>query len=186
MTRRRGGARGLLAGLACLLALGCGAARAVTPAATTTVVVVRHAERSAEGGSDPGLSVEGRARAEELARMLAGADVAGVYSTQYRRTRETALPVARGAGVELSIRAIDAANASRHAADLAAEVIAAHRGRTVVVVGHSNTVPELVGALGGGEAAEMAESEYDRLHLLLIDASGRVRAFAARYGSPGR
>lgn len=115
--------------------------------------------------------------------MLSGADVAAVYSTQYRRTRDTGAVVAEAAGVDLTVRPIDAANAARHARDLAAEIIATHGGRTVVVVGHSNTVPDVVAALGGGEVEDLPESEYDRLYLLVLDGSG-VRSVAARYGRP--
>lgn len=168
----------------CLVGGACAAARSASaPAAATTVVVVRHAERPSDSGSDPGLSAEGEARAQALVRALAGAEVAAVYTTQYRRTRDTGATLAEAVGVEVTVRPIDAGNAARHASDLAAEVIAKHRGETVVVVGHSNTVPDLVAAFGGAEPEEIAESEYDRLYLLVVDGGG-VRSVAVRYGRP--
>ena len=182
MMRRRT-ARAAVATVVVLTAGACAPPR-VTPSAegATTVVVVRHAEQEAGAGNDPSLSELGRERAAALAEALAGARVVGVYSTQYRRTRETAEAVARALGLESSIRPIDASNASTYADALVAEILATHAGGTVLAVGHSNTVPQLVKALGGGEVDVIPESEYDRFYVLVIDGPDAVRAFAGSYG----
>ena len=141
---------------------------------TTAVVVVRHAERAEDGTADPPLSAAGVERAQRLARSLSAAGVATALTTQYRRTRQTA----EALNVPVEVRPVTGANQGSYAREIAAEITARYAGRTVVVVGHSNTVPELVAALGGGSIPPMAEDEYGRMYLLLIDPSG-TRVFAA-------
>lgn len=144
------------------------------------VVVVRHAEKTTEA-RDPGLAEAGVARAQRLARSLDGAGLGHVFSTQFRRTRETAAPAAAAAGVPVQLRPIDASNAATHAADLARELRALPPGSTALVVGHSNTVPGLVEALSGAAAAEMPETEYDRYTVVVLDAGGAARVLTSRY-----
>jgi broad specificity phosphatase PhoE len=163
---------------------GCAPASARAPeAGVTTVIVVRHAERAADDPADPGLSAAGRARAHALREAVSAAGVTAVYATQYRRTRETGAPVAAERGFEVTVRPIDASNSATHAADLAREIATTHAGGTVLVVGHSNTVPELVAALGGGAVDALPESEYDRMYILVVERSGAVRRIAATFGA---
>ncbi|MBB5014866.1 SixA phosphatase family protein [Rehaibacterium terrae] len=148
---------------------------AVSPARAvdTLVVVVRHAEKAAEG-DDPPLTEAGVARAERLARHLAGLRLGAVYATDYRRTRDTALPAARAAGIAVEGYAPDGAA-------LAAAIGQRHRGEAVLVVGHSNTVPGLVALLGRREVAPIGDAEYDRLYLIALPENGEPRVLEARY-----
>ena len=169
--------------LALSLILCAGACRpapdVATPIGPTTVVVVRHAEKAADG-ADPSLLPEGVARAEALKEVLAGADVAAVYSTPFLRTRATAAPTAEALGLQVTITEV--ANLETHPAEVAARVLAEHRGETVLVVGHSNTVPAIVEALGGGAVAPITDAEYSHLFIVIIPASGPVRTIKAQYG----
>jgi broad specificity phosphatase PhoE len=139
-------------------------------AQTTVVILVRHAEK-ADDSRDAPLSEPGRRRAEALAAALADAGVQAVYATQYERTRDTAAPLARAAGVEPVILAT-AGDAAAHAAAVAAHIQAHDTGRTVLVVGHSNTVPAIIRALGGADVGTIGDDEYFHLFVVLLDGSG--------------
>lgn len=148
---------------------------------TTVVVIVRHAEKATDDPRDPTLSETGQARANALAATLVGAGLDAAYSTQFRRTRLTAEPAAEAAGIEVQVRPIDATTMPTYEADLVREVRALPAGSTVLVVGHSNTVPALVEALGAQDAADMPETEFDRYTVVLIPVAGPTRVITARY-----
>jgi broad specificity phosphatase PhoE len=153
-------------------------------AGTTTVVVVRHAEKAADDPQDPSLTPAGQERARALADALQDAGVAALYSTQYRRTRGTAEPLAQKLGLTVKVQPVGPANAGSYAQELAREIRARHAGRTVVVVGHSNTVPGIVQALSGRAVAPIGDAEYDHLFVVQLPASGEPRLLRARYGAP--
>ena len=146
--------------------------------ATTTFVVVRHAEKGNDDARDPSLSDAGRARALALAlaRLLADAPLSAVYATGYRRTQQTALPAAEAHG--LTVTTYDAQST---AATFAAQLRAAHTSGTVLVVGHSNTVPEIVAALSGQPVEPMADTEFDRLYRVRIASDGTAMLEQSRY-----
>jgi broad specificity phosphatase PhoE len=171
---------GLSLVLAVSLALGaCASGGGVSP---TTVIVVRHAEKAAGQGDDPHLSDAGSARARALARSLKDAGVSAVITTQWMRTAETALPTAREAGVTPEVVPVVWDSIPRHAAAIAAAV-RRHSGEVVLVVGHSNTVPDIVAALGVERPAEMCDSEYDRMEIVRIEADSDPRLIESRYGA---
>lgn len=147
----------------------------------TVVVVVRHAEKGNDDPRDPALSPDGEARAKALAATLAGAGLDAVYATQYRRTRQTAAPAADAAGLPVQVRPIDADNAAGYGASLLREIRALPAGSTVLVVGHSNTVPLLVEAFAGTAGPAMPESEFDRYTVVVLPADGAPRVLTARY-----
>lgn len=147
----------------------------------TVVIVVRHAEKQAEG-ADPGLSPEGEGRARALAEAAGQSDVRAIYTTQYRRTIDTAGPLSEAAGVPVTVFAATPANVARYGEALREEVLAKHRGETVVVVGHSNTVPMVVQAFGGRPAAPLSEADYDRFFVVVVPEEGPARVVQARYG----
>ncbi len=169
--------RALLA--AVLLALLSPLARA---GEATVVVFVRHAEKATDDPRDPSLSEAGRARAEALARTLAGAGLDAAYATEFRRTRQTAAPAAEAAGLAVTVRPAAGIDPAAYAEALQGEVRALPAGSTVLVVGHSNTVPALVQAFSGQPAAEMPETEYDRYTVVVLDEA-EPRVLTQRYGS---
>lgn len=139
------------------------------PAEGATFVLVRHAEKAADDPADPGLTPEGQRRADRLAFALDLEPVVAVYATRYRRTQATAAPVARGH--DLAITTYDA---SEPPADFARRLRASHAAGTVLVVGHSNTVPAIAQALCGCAIDPMAETEYGRRITLRVQPDGRV------------
>jgi broad specificity phosphatase PhoE len=136
------------------------------------VIVVRHAER-ADGGSmspnkqpDPLLSAEGEARAKRLASMLAESGITAIYATEYRRTQDTAKPIAEKLGLKVLT------HKGQDAAALAAVLKSQHVKDVVLVVGHSNTMPSVIKALGG-PAVTVPDSEYDTIYFL-VPATGTL------------
>lgn len=146
-------------------------------AQSTTVVVVRHAEK-VDDSADPQLSEAGHARAQALADALAHAGVTAILTTQYERTRSTAAPLGERVGV---VPIVVAAAGRTHADDVAARVRELGPG-TIVVVGHSNTVPAIVRALGGPDVGGIPDSAYDDMFVLTLDEKG-TRLIRTRYGS---
>lgn len=165
------------------LLLACAAGCASQPAARTQAadpgvvfVLVRHAEKAGDDPKDPVLSGAGVARAERLAASLADEPVVAAYATKYRRTQLTAAPTSMSHRLEL--RTYDA---SLPAAEFARRLREAHPDGTVLVVGHSNTVPELAGALCACTVEAMGEDEFDRWIEVGIDPAGRVSLVQRRY-----
>lgn len=135
---------------------------------TTTVLLVRHAEKATTGGSDPELTEEGMARAEALAAVLADVDISVIYSTPFKRTKATAVPTAAMSGIETTIVAVG----PTWVKDLADRILENERGRTVLVVGHSNTIGATLAALGAGQAFDLEDHEYGDLFICTIPDDG--------------
>jgi 2,3-bisphosphoglycerate-dependent phosphoglycerate mutase len=132
---------------------------------------------------DPGLSEAGKRRAAELARQLVDADVVAgvdvVYSTSYRRTEETAQPVAEA--LNLPIIAYDASNTET----IIDEIVKEHKGKIILVVGHSNTVPAMIGNMGASKKVPVIdEGEYDNIYIVSIPWFGKTKTIRMRYGMP--
>lgn len=142
---------------------GAGAVEAQEPP-TTVVYLVRHAETEPDGTRDPALSSAGRERATALARTLSGAGLTAIHTTPYRRTRGTAGAVAEAVGLEP--REYDPAELEAVASRLLEEA------GTHLVVGHSNTTPELVRLLGGDPGGPISEDEYDRVYVVRVGPEG--------------
>lgn len=160
----------LLAIGACLALVAAGA----QAADASVVYLVRHAEK-ASSGEDPGLTAAGVERATGLARLLRDAGITEVHSTDFRRTRDTAVPLAEALGLEVRIYHWDALD------ELAASMRRA--GGRHLVVGHSDTTPELVGLLGGEPGTPIDEpTEYDRLYIVTLGPDGLVTTTLLRYG----
>jgi phosphohistidine phosphatase SixA len=136
-------------------------------AAEPTVFVVRHAEK-AKGGDekDPDLSDAGRARAESIARVLKDAGITAIYATEFKRTQQTAEPLARSA--EIAVTIVPA----KETATLVAQVKATDGA--ALVVGHSNTVPQILQALGATTAVTIGDEDYDNLFVLAAGAPTKL------------
>jgi broad specificity phosphatase PhoE len=139
-----------------------------------TVILTRHAERAQSADDDPPLSVEGKRRAQLLASLLGTASVSAIYATESRRTQETAQPLADL--MHLVVQRIDADQTS-----VLVDAIRKHQNGVVVAVGHSNTVPNIIAALGG-PPVQIGEAEFDNLFVVSI-AGGDVNVVRLRYGA---
>jgi 2,3-bisphosphoglycerate-dependent phosphoglycerate mutase len=129
---------------------------------TTTVFIVRHAERADTPGDSP-LSEEGEKRAETLARMLRVSGVSAVFSTDTTRTRETVNNYADMK--ELAITLYDSVE------EVASRIKSDHVGQAVLVAGHSNTISPIAEALGVSPVPDTGE-EYDNLYVVTISSEG--------------
>ena len=141
----------------------------------TTVILVRHAERET-GKGDDALSAQGRARAQTLAYVLRDANIKTVMTSGVTRTRETAEPFARQAGLTPEVLPADKL-------DDIAQRIRDFDGGVVLIVHHSNTVPVIAEKLGVS-IAPIGDQEFDRLIVLTIPTSGNPSAVTLRYGPP--
>lgn len=145
-----------------------------------TAIVVRHAERAEALADDPGLTAAGQARANALLDVARKANVTAIITTQLLRTRSTAEPTAKALRITPEVVA---STEPRHVEKVAA-AIRARTGQTVLVVGHSNTVPAILAALGVKDAVTICEMEYDKVFAVQISASGAASVTRSSYGSP--
>jgi broad specificity phosphatase PhoE len=141
-------------------------ATAATVSAQGTIFVVRHAERADTGtagattmATDPDLSAPGKARADALAMMLKDAGIKAIYTTEYKRTQQTAAPLAKALGIQATV--VPAREMKALTEKLRAST------ENALVVGHSNTVGETIAALGVAEPVKVGDADYDNLFIVL-------------------
>lgn len=144
---------------------------------TTTFIVLRHAEK-ADNSKDTNLSAEGLIRADELRKTLAPVDVNAIYSTPFNRTKQTVTPLATGKGI-----AITEYPANKPYEEFVNELIAAHQGKTVVIVGHSNTVPEILKVLSQNNFnVTINENQFDNLFVVTLTDGQKPTVVTMKYG----
>jgi broad specificity phosphatase PhoE len=145
---------------------------------STTVIVIRHAEREPGAGADPPLSATGQARAALLARMFGDPGpgrIGAIYVTPPLRNRMTAAPLATALGVTPSIAAGDPR-------ELAHRVLREQPGRRVLIVGHSDTVPQIVAVLSGVDGIPaMRETQYGIMYIVTVPRLGRANLLRLEY-----
>jgi broad specificity phosphatase PhoE len=137
-----------------------------TTFAGPTIFFVRHAEKATTGGDDMDISEAGRARAESLATVLKDAEVSAIYTTEFKRTQQTAAPLAKALNLEPAVIS------SKDRPALITKLQAS--SGNVVVVGHGNTIPDLIKTLGISSAINIAENDYDNLFVVLLDEKPRL------------
>jgi broad specificity phosphatase PhoE len=163
--------------LACIILAG---ADAFAQSKTTLVILVRHAEKAAEPAADPSLTEAGLARAQALVGVLANTRVEAVITTELLRTRETVRPLAEARRLTPEIVHTDARDAHAKAV---ADAVRAHAGQAVLVVGHSNTIPAIIAALGGPKLPDICDTQYSNLFVLVV-GEGRADLVVSSYGAP--
>jgi broad specificity phosphatase PhoE len=163
-----------------LLVLLAAAFVAYRSATTTTVVLVRHAEKELVTIDDPPLSAAGERRAERLAQMFGDVRDVGrldaLYVTATRRAQQTAMPLAARLGVKPTV-----VPAGGDPDALAAEAVREHRGGRVLIVGHSNTIPQLVQKLSGQTIPAIGEDEYDNIYVVTVPTFGKSNVLRLKY-----
>lgn len=150
------------------------------PAEASVILLVRHAEKAADGTPDPPLTERGVRRAECLARLLGGFEPTHLLATQYQRTAATLEPLAAAAGLEVVVMpAQDGAAWERALTQLPP-------GARAVVAGHSNTLPAWVVGLGGrldglDAKGNIPDDEYGRLIHVVSRGSDQVTSYTTAY-----
>ncbi len=128
--------------------------------AAPIVFIVRHAEKATTGGKDPDLSIEGQKRADALANILKDSQITSVFMTEFKRTQETATPTAKAAHVTPTVIPANDIGAL-------AEKLRALTGNALVV-GHGNTIPDLLKALGITTPVSIPEDDYTEIFAVLL------------------
>lgn len=152
----------------------------------TTVFLVRHAEKADAPREDPPLLETGTARAQLLARILGKSGIKAIYTSQYLRTKATAEPLAKQLGiasVAITLKTT-AANPRQVTAESIKEItdkIYQRAGENALVIGHSNSVPDVIKALGGDSVPTIDEKEFDDLFVVTVYAKGKARVTHLKY-----
>jgi len=128
--------------------------------AQPVVVLVRHADKAASGGNDPDLSSAGHARADALARILKDSGITAIFTSEFKRTQETAAPTATATHVTPTVVA---------AKDTAALVGKLHQlNGNALVVGHGDTIPNILKALGINDPINIPDADYSELLIVIV------------------
>lgn len=170
--------RSLIAGLLLLPGLAGGAPREYKcDGPVTTILIVRHADRA---GTADSLSAAGVVRSNDLAQATKMANVRAIYVSDTRRARDTAAPVAAMTHVQPETYPAKECDA------LVKRILHDHLGESVLVVGHSNTVPLLIAAAGGPTIGEIDEKEFDGLYIVVVTGTPECGATLVelQYGAP--
>jgi phosphohistidine phosphatase SixA len=145
----------------------------------TTVILIRHGERDdpnpAHPNPNPHLNGAGKARAQTLVHVLGRSGIKAIYTSHFIRTQETARPLALHLG--LLPTEIDEAQ------DIKNDLLSKHVGEPVLVVGHTDTVPDLIKQLGGGNV-EILDQEFDNLYVVAFFNPGQASLAKLKYGHP--
>jgi len=165
--------------LGALLTVAIATALAAQP---STVILVRHAEKAATPANDPGLTPAGAQRAVDLAVALSDAHVTAAITTQLERTKATAKPVVDAAKVTPVI-VPTSSDMTGHVNAVVAAVAARKPGDVVLVVGHSNTIPLIIAALGGPRMPDLCDAQYSGLFVMQLRPNGPPSVVRGKYGA---
>ena len=129
------------------------------------VVIVRHAEK-ADNSQDADLSPAGRQRAETLERILKDANITAIFTSEFKRTQQTAAPTARATGITPTVVP---------GKDFAALVSKLREVKgNALVVGHGNTIPEILKALGIDTPVQIADADYSEIFVVTLNAQPQL------------
>jgi 2,3-bisphosphoglycerate-dependent phosphoglycerate mutase len=147
-------------------------------AQTTTIWVVRHAEKEIVTGNDPDLSTVGKVRANALANELKTQPLAAIFTTAYKRTAQTGEPALKQAKLT-SLQTYSPAELPA----FTKQVLKDYAGRNILVVGHSNTVISTVQAFGATKPFDtLSDEDYDQLFKITVGPDGKVNLEVKQYG----
>ena len=153
-----------------------------------TVFLIRHAERENEPRQDPPLKPEGVARSQELVRLLAAANIKTIITSQFTRTKKTAEPLATKLGLTATVSSLKSnpSNPRQIAEESTREVvnkILERSGENVLVVGHSNSIPDVIKMLGGDVVPTIDEQKFNDLFVVTVYAKGKAKVAHLKYGA---
>jgi len=134
----------------------------------TTFILLRHAEKINDGTSDPDLEVEGITRANHLVEVLQKTSVDAIYSTAFKRTRNTVTPLAKAKGIEITLY-------EAFKVEEIEKILKKHAGGTVVICGHTNNIPWTANLLTGTEQyKDFDDKDYTNLLIVSVVEKGKV------------
>ncbi len=142
----------------------------------TTFILVRHAEKAHDGTGDPPLNDDGKIRSAKLAELLGNQEITVLYSTPFKRTTATLQPIAERKNLEII-------NYDPYVEkEWLTILIEKHAGGTIVISGHSNTIPALTNALLGTEVlSQFDESDYSNLIIIVTDEVGKGQLIRLKF-----
>jgi broad specificity phosphatase PhoE len=144
--------------------------------ASAAIFLVRHAEKRDPKKDKSLLSAQGLRRAKDLSRVLSSVPLKAVFATEYERTQQTAAPTAASRGLKTIVLP------SEDVAGLVKALRAAPPDEDVLVVGHSDTLPDVLSGLGVGARIEIAPDDYDNMFVVTPRASGAAEFLRLHYG----
>lgn len=133
----------------------------------TTLVLIRHAERGNDGSNDPPLAEAGAARANNLVSVLKNTNISAIYSSNYKRTKNTVAPLAQAKNLEVKIY-------EPMKEDEIKRIIAENKGKTVLIAGHSNTTPWTANFLTGSKLENFADTDYGNILIITFWDFGKT------------
>ncbi|MGB7925266.1 MAG: phosphoglycerate mutase family protein [Pyrinomonadaceae bacterium] len=169
--------RAILVVLIALSALSCDRPQP----ASTTVLIVRHAEKASDAEDSP-LTEAGTQRAQALTRVAGDAGVNAIYTTQFKRNRDTAQPLAQRLGITVTEVPVNLTTPGDYGKTLATDITRKHAGQTVLVVGHGNTIASIIEGLTGRPPA-LGDIQYSDLFIVTLPPSGPAKLIKAQYGA---
>jgi broad specificity phosphatase PhoE len=150
--------------------------------AQQTVFLIRHAEKIISAtDKDPALTEAGKNRANALVDLFSNAKPSAIFATQYQRTQLTAKPLSIAIDVPITILEINAKNTAQYPALLMQQICALPKDSNALVVGHSNSLPEIVGAWTNAPVKTIADDEYNRIFILKIKDCKAENSLDLRY-----
>ena len=154
----------------------------------TTVFLVRHAERAEEPRQDPPLTEQGVARSQALARLLSTAGIKAIFTSQFTRTKLTAEPLAQKLSItttalSLKVSSTNPRQIAEESTKETVDKILSHAGGSVLVVGHSNSIPDVIKMLGGDVAPAIDEKKFDDLFVVTVYSKGKAKVAHLKYGA---
>ena len=143
----------------------------------TKIYLVRHAEK--DTGNNPQLTAAGRSRAGDLLHTLQNKNIQRIYATQYRRTQQTGDSLRIQLHTDTLLYKADTSGQSIYEKIIAA----GDAGKTILIIGHSNTVPKIIRKLGAVNfpSADIPDTEFDNLYLITYK-KGKVKVKQLKYG----
>ena len=181
--RRKKRRKRRLQGAVLYIAIAIGLAWFFESQATTTIIFVRHAEKDLSVKDDPELTEDGQRRAFEFTRQMKDADVVAgidaIYSTPFKRNVATVEPLSKL--LELPINLYD----KNDYESVLETILDNHKGKIILVVGHSDTLANLMAELGASKSVPtIADNEYDNIYIVSIPWFGKTKTIRLRYGAP--
>lgn len=163
-----------------LLACGLMSCSPTQQQGSTVVLIVRHAEKASDAEDSP-LTEAGAQRAQALVRVAEDAGVSAIYSSQFKRNRDTAKPLSDRLGIAVTEMPVNLQTPGDYGKTLAGDILQKHAGQTVMLVGHGNTISSTIEGLTG-RASQVESPAYGDLFIVIVPPSGAAKVLKAQYG----